>query len=617
MFRKLSSFFQVILFAVFLLPFSGYAQETIIPLGTNPILQKASKSEAFYQLIRTAAIDDTLILPFVDDFSRQGIYPFDSLWLDSNVFINTNYPDRPITIGVATFDGLTKFGVPYNPSGSTDAIADYLTSRPIDLGVLAGDTSVWLSFFYQPQGLGDVPETADSLRLEIKDSTESWNLVWSLAGRTDTAFRRANIHLLDGKYFFKGFQFRFSNIATVNGNRDHWNVDYVILRQFGAANDSIVDNGLIRPQASLLNEYSAMPYPHYKYLGAQAPAAMRTSLADTIHDINYGGTVFTPALDISQNGTSIFQQTPGFFSTTGSQTYIPFAYDISNFSYPIQSGDSIDFLVRSYFSQQGTTSLAFNDTSFYHQYFHNYYAYDDGSAEVAYGLTGNTDVSMAYKFDVKMRDTLVGVQIYFNPVGVDVTNKLFQLCAWSSVDAGSNSSSLIYRRIDQKPGVNDSINGFKTFTFDSLIIVDPGPIWIGLTQNEPATQYGVGLDRNTDSHGNMYYHVDGFWHQSSVVGSWMIRPVFGSHLTVIGVDELSSSFNFNVFPNPATTSFSITLPKPGTYGVQVLDLAGRIINSQSINNNTTISTAEFSAGVYFVRLTNEHNLTSVQKLIIQ
>jgi hypothetical protein len=360
-----------------------------------------------------------------------------------------------------------------------------------------------------------------------------------------------------------------------------------------------------------------MPYPHYKFLGAQTTAAMRTLLQDTIHDINYGQTVFTTSLDVSQNGSTILTKGPDFHSTSSSQTYIPYTYDITGFSYPIQSGDSIDFLVKSYYSQLGNASNLHNDTSYYYQHLHNYYAYDDGTAEVAYALSGNTDVSMAYQFDVKMRDTLVGVQIYFNPVGVDVTNKLFQLCAWSSVSASSNSSTLIYRRTDQKPGVNDSINGFKTFTFDSTIIVDPGPLWVGLTQNEPATQYGIGLDRNTDSHSKMFYHVDGFWYQSAVIGSWMIRPIFGSHVNVIGVDEINSATHFTIFPNPASSVLNISVQKEGNYKLHILDLQGRVILEDRIANEKTISTSGLSRGVYFVQLTDEQNLTSVQKLILQ
>ena len=598
---------------------NSYAQETMIPLGVNPILMNAAKMERLNPAIaRTAAVNDTLILPFIDDFSKPGIYPDSNLWLDKNVFINTNYGDLPVTIGVATFDGLNQNGTPHFPTYVIDTVADVLTSKPIDLGAVAGDTSVWMSFFYQPQGLGDVPETADSLVLQFKDTAGIWSNVWALQGKPDTSFKRANIHLLDAKYFFRGFQFRFYNIATVNGNRDHWNIDYVILKRFAAPNDSILDNALIYPQTSLLTEFTAMPYSHYKSLGIQIPAAVKTSLNDTIHDINYGGTSYSPQIDISQNGASIFNGNTGTISSASSNSYVPYAIPLGGFTFPVQASDSADFLVKSYFTNTGAPSNRDNDTSYFTQHFHNYYAYDDGTAEVAYGLTGNTDLALAYKFDVKMRDTLVGMQIYFNPVGVDVTNKLFSLTVWSSIDVTGNSAVKLYSRIDQKPGVNDSINGFKSYTFDTLLIVNAGTIYVGINQSEPATQYGVGLDRNTDSRGKMFYHLDGYWRQSSIKGSWMMRPIFGKKIMVIGVDELTTNnFDFEVFPNPAKNYLTVRLPFQKTVQMQVLDLVGKVLIDKKIEGENTISTENLTSGMYLLRIISPNNFSSVKKFIIE
>ena len=618
---RITTLIRTIFFLQVLVVFStniSIAQESIVPLGTNPVLIQASKfATANLSNSRISTFNDTLTLPFIDDFSKRGIYPFDSLWLDSNVFINSNYGDLPITIGVATFDGLNKNGYPYNPSASQDSVADFLTSRPIDLAVLTGDTSVWLSFFYQPQGLGDVPETKDSLVLQLRDTGGVWNNVWALKGNSDTAFKRANIHLLDNKYFYKGFQFRFYNIATVNGNRDHWNIDYVILRRFAAPNDSILDNALIYPQTSLLNEFTAMPYTHYKFLGAQIPLAVKSMMNDTIHDINYGPTSYSPQIEISQNGGSIFNGNTGTISSISSQSYIPYSIPLGGFTYPTQPGDSADFLVKSYFSQTGAPSNRDNDTSYFTQHFHNYYSYDDGSAEVAYGITGNTDISMAYKFDVKMQDTLVGMQIYFNPVGVDVSLKLFSLAVWTSVDVASNTANLLYSRIDQRPGVNDSINGFKSFTFDSTLIVGPGVIYVGMIQSEPATIYGVGLDRNTDSRSKMFYHLDGYWRQSNIKGSWMIRPIFGKRISVVGVDQISNhASDFEIYPNPANDHITVNLFSEKNSTIQIIDLLGQVKYEEVINGQKSISTQNFSKGIYFLRVIYSNNFSSVKKFII-
>ncbi|REK06979.1 MAG: T9SS C-terminal target domain-containing protein [Bacteroidetes bacterium] len=595
------------------------AQEHVYPLGVNHVILEYLEKDPGLVSRRTA-IFDTVQLPFVDDFSRPGIYPFDSLWEDKDVFINSNYANRPVTIGVATFDGLDAFGRPHDSLSSSDAIADYLTSRPIDLGGLQNDPTVWLSFFVQPQGLGDIPEPQDSLVLQFKDSSGNWNWMWSEAGRADSAFKRVNIHINDNKYLYKGFQFRFYNIATVNGNRDHWNLDYVILNKNTAANDSIRDNAFINVQGSLLNEFSAMPYPHYKSLSNPA-SAVRTSFSDTIRNINYGNTSLNYILEI-QDEQQIVQYSSipsNLNSSSGTNTIFntTTTYSFSN-SLP---KDSTHFLFKSYFSQPGILSNANNDTSYHTQYFHNYYAYDDGSAEIAYGITGNADVKLAYLFNVKMTDTLRGVQIYFNPTGLNVHNKLFQLAVWSQLTVGSSNDNLIYKMIDQKPANPDSINGFATYYFDSLLVIPAGNIYVGIIQNEPQTLYGIGLDRNTDSRSKMFYHVDGFWYQTSVKGSWMIRPFFGKESPVVSVNEINpETFEVTLYPNPANSQFNIEIPgrTHDDYQVTMFNITGQKLLEEKFNPQHIYNTKFLSPSIYFVRITdNRKGTVSVRKLIIR
>ena len=619
---RLLSLFASAFCLMFIIPSGSYGQEHIFPLGSNATIQTYLKNnpEKNYRRSSSAAFD-TIILPFIDDFSRQGIYPFDSLWEDNDVFINSTFADSPFTIGVATFDGLDYAGRPHDSLSSADAIADYLTSRPIDLSGLNGNTSVWLSFFYQPQGLGDIPEANDSLILQFKDTSGTWIRQWAKEGRADTAFTRVNINILDNAFLYKGFQFRFFNIATVNGNRDHWHLDYVILNKNTVINDSIRDNAFINNKGSLLSEFSAMPYRHYASL-SNPSAAIIPTLVDSVRNINYGGTAITYVAEIlNEQGFVQFGSTP---STQGSasNTDIEFSTPLS-YSFPTNLNvDSTSFLLKTYFSQPGINTNAYNDTSYHTQYFHNYYAYDDGSAEVAYGITGNTDVKLAYQFDVKMADTLRGVQIYFNPVGLNVHTKLFQLAYWSSVNVGANTDNLVYRMINQKPANVDSINGFATYLFDELLVLPAGLAYVGIIQNEPQTLYGIGLDRNTDSRSKMFYHVDGFWYQTQVKGSWMIRPLFGDTLgSLVSVAELkNTSPAFSVYPNPAVEHVEIRIDDNNTdsYTCEIIDFPGKVHKIKEFRRSVNIDISSINPGMYMVRLRNNKSGTqSTRKLLIE
>lgn len=106
-------------------------------------------------------------IPFIDDFSYSGVYPDNSLWIDKYVYVNAHYPVYPVDYGVATFDVLNAAGEVYPGTNYFPFIADHLTSYPIKLGDYTPADSIYLSFYYQPQGRGDVPLSYDSLVLEF------------------------------------------------------------------------------------------------------------------------------------------------------------------------------------------------------------------------------------------------------------------------------------------------------------------------------------------------------------------------------------------------------------------------------------------------------------------
>lgn len=99
------------------------------------------------------SIGDTLTIPFIDDFSSTLVYPDSSKWLDRNVFINSDFPINPPTLGVATFDGLDSLGNAYdNSSASIKGLCDVITSKPINLysdaqgNLYQLSDSIWLTF---------------------------------------------------------------------------------------------------------------------------------------------------------------------------------------------------------------------------------------------------------------------------------------------------------------------------------------------------------------------------------------------------------------------------------------------------------------------------------------
>ena len=181
-----------------------HSQEVITDFTFNPTITiKYHQSQISSQALGTKSqisVLDTISLPFLDDFSKDNIYPDASLWLDSNAFINRDYPITPPTLGVATLDGASKTGCPYDTiiTGAGSYPADTLTSKPINLSSLPSDSSVVLSFFWQAKGRGNDPENSDSLILQFRNPSDSnnttaWRNIWYKNGynpsSSDTTFR--------------------------------------------------------------------------------------------------------------------------------------------------------------------------------------------------------------------------------------------------------------------------------------------------------------------------------------------------------------------------------------------------------------------------------------------
>ena len=117
---------------------SLYGQEVFSSLVSNPILH--TKKISFKKN------KSPIILPFFDDFSSDELVVNSDLWEISSVFVNSDYPINPVTIGVATFDGLDENGYARNFSQiNPSAPSDTLSSQSIDLSSV--DSAYFMFYF--------------------------------------------------------------------------------------------------------------------------------------------------------------------------------------------------------------------------------------------------------------------------------------------------------------------------------------------------------------------------------------------------------------------------------------------------------------------------------------
>lgn len=120
-------------------------------------------------------VAEARFLPFFDDFSQSALYPDSTKWTDCNALVNDGFPLCPPNRNGITLDVLDANGRVYSYAISNAFLAEYLTSVRIRLDsvmepeprALTPADSLYLSFYYQPQGNGNAPEEQDSLGLQF------------------------------------------------------------------------------------------------------------------------------------------------------------------------------------------------------------------------------------------------------------------------------------------------------------------------------------------------------------------------------------------------------------------------------------------------------------------
>ena len=558
-----------------------------------------------------------LNLPFFDDFSSSAWN-----WADADVYVNADFPINPPTIGVATFDGLNELGYAYDfEDPYAYGAADTLTSLGFNLGTFSSTSNVFLNFFYEAGGLGNAPEVEDSLILEFYSpfGAGQWTQVWSSNGTEATDyFSQVFVAVNDPIYLLDGFKFRFVNFATLSGEYDLWHLDYISLDSNVDSSNVVFDE--VAQQFNyhtLLNEYSAMPWSHFKsnpnsFMAQSFPAHQRNLGSDENIVTGFSITNFL-------NSTQTFNAVDLNTALNANSSFVR-NLNLGGYVYPTTpepSSGFVDFTVKTFINP--TDAHLENDTASFVQHFHNYYAYDDGTSEKAYSVSAS-GANVAMKFRSEIPDTLLGIYVHWIPFGFDVSNQTFLLRAWD--DGGSEPGTEIGENYTyQYPHYwQDGYNTWTYYAYDSPQAVD-GNFYVGWIQSGEV-ELPVGLDKNTDFNPTKLFYNLGFgtnWEPSSIQGTVMIRPVLKSGINAwVGNDELSTKNEIQAFPNPVThTSYLTGLNLNQVYSIQLMDLHGALIESKIVSgsSNADINMEALENGVYLVHVVNSNGLIKTLKVV--
>jgi hypothetical protein len=595
------------------------------------------------------------IQPFIADYLSSSIIRLDSVFAPNahklspsdSVYFSFSYQiqgrgDRPEEL-----DSLVlQFGYP-----SGNMILDFVDSVlvPVDLYLIANqiDSIFPNDTLYAPEGCNqELYLVADEIMTWGEDVMVpcdtvfkpeiTWNSVWSVPGvsiqdsiiPSSDQFYQVSVAIINPVYFVNDFRFRFFNYgsiaSTINpgnrGNVDQWNLDMVYVSNGRRKNDLSYSKVSFSERApSFLKRYESMPYKQYRSDPTNAVKAefeMKITNQDKVtHQTHYW-------YQVVQN-----QGSQKYVYDGGSCDLLPFnlggyqscssscgsyqACPPVNSLFALQMIDTTSFTIK-HFVSDSTQPYLLADSLSYHQGFYNYFAYDDGTPELGYGIEP-LGASVAVQFAMAVPDTLQGVQLFFNRTLNQANYKYFDIVVWS--DNNGRPGNELYRKEQQHPRWSNDLYGFSMYSFENPPIVS-GVFYVGLYQSESGS-LNIGYDMARNSSDYTFYKVAGDWNNSQYSGSLMIRPVVGSS-DFIGVQEQQNAEEefVKIYPNPATETISLIALDNDfkSSEISLFDLSGRVLHKQAFQSG--IDVRFLDNGLYFISLQCENGKSSISKLMI-
>ncbi|MBO0952394.1 T9SS type A sorting domain-containing protein [Fibrella forsythiae] len=565
-------------------------------------------------------LGQSLKLPFFDDFSTSRQIASPTRWAaGSSVYINNTLTVNHPSVNVATFDGLRLNGLPYalndeNAEGGTDT----LTSLPIDLGGLTISNGVYLSFYWQRRGLGELPDATDSLSLEFLGSDRVWRKVWTQGGGViDNNFAFQLLQVDNQVYFHPAFQFRFRSRGRQSGMFDSWHIDYVYLnRDRTATNRPLRDRAMRQPVTPLLRRYTAMPLRQF----LAKPAA---ELVDTVRsDFTNLFTEFIPI----NSGFSIRDRVSGRLFQYDTLRNPINALGLSRnplaFRPVLPTGLSDRAVLQTTFnlitkdqSSPDTPGLdlTLNDTLSATTVLDDYYAYDDGTAETVKQVNQRL-ARVAVKFSLNQPDAVKGVRINIAPTRRDQRGQTILLGIY-----GNNNGQPTDQPILQQPfsvSYAAQRNGFTEFMFAIPVNVPDTVFYVAFSQlDDPAIP--VGFDRNSPFRDKLFVNLGTRWDRvTDQDGALLLRPVMNGRTVIITATEPTVAAQ--VFPNPTSGRLNWAGSLAGSVQLDVLDLSGRMVQTMPLSpNQTSTDLGSLPDGFYLLRFIDEQARPRTTKLIIR
>jgi len=621
-------------------------------VGTEGTIMYSGDAGNSWVQLRSGFQDDFLCLDMVNEFrgfigSNNGrimqlmIDPTrpESRWWEKNsgVFINNTFVEEPISIGVATFDGLDNLGLPYSNVTNQKGACDTLTSVGIHL--VPGGSPLHLTFWYQKGGIVEqnLPDSEDSLYVQFKNKQNEWVRVWAIGGEPFTTigkFKYAAVLLADS-FRYKGFQFRFINFGIRAGNFDLYHIDYVRLDTGLSPTVLFADDfGISVKPSRLLKNYTALPLEQFNYCLANDISIFEDSVKGQAFNLNFtdNGISFNGFFYVkAESPDTIKNLIPPISSSSFNGMNTPL--DIGYSRRPLSIPTSLFSSSLNTINQYSTIKYGFgvnrinnenefnqNDTLLANLNLSTVMANDDGSAELTRGVSGSFSQG-AVKFYLPVTDTITDIALNYprTPFNFQQTVS-FTLIVYDSINTITNYEKPIFRL----PVILPTADSANKFDFFSLRIrplaqrtLNGGKhFYIGWEQGviDNRNEVLLGCDINSRSDSTYYYKEQATWKKYKLDNySMMIRPIFGPEIQVSVTDQIAKQKS-PFFPNPARTSIQ---NKETFVNLSIFNQLGQVLVHEKFGEPMQNVKIDIKPGFYIARWQDLSGNWQSQRLIVE
>jgi len=449
-----------------------------------------------------------------------------------------------------------------------------------------------------------------------------WDRIWATEGMSlqefydqyNTYSRQVIIPITDSaRYFQEYFYFRFFNYASLandinpdwKSNCDQWNIDYIYLDIDRTQADTFYRAITFAERApSFLEKYTAMPLRQYRNDPTnQLKDSLKlyiTNLSTDTFNVYYEYILDERGASYNHTYNGGFANLYPFFKSgyQSCENVPQHACPPRDFLFPLNSqADSSSYNVRHVIRDQSNPDLG--DTIHFIQKFYNYYAYDDGTPELGYGLRG--------------------IAMFFNRVQGDHNDNFFTMKVWDNNNG--KPGNVIWEQENLKPKFSEQLNRLQIYEIDPPLAVI-GTFFIGWEQTTAAL-LNVGFDTHYDASENLFYNATGSWEQSLMAGSLIMRPLLFYYYDPFGIDEKLPDNSWSIYPNPVTGRQihiknslipAYELESTGAR-IRIYDMTGR--NLIDTPYKSTVTTHSLKNGFYIIHIFDETGgLNHMHKIII-